>query len=102
MFIKFIVSVFIILQFSCNTTSAIVYTFKGKETFYPYSGAVIAFERLIWETCPPKPFSKSFWDVLILIDLPFTLVLIPFFYRYLFLITYMWNPVHLDLKVGII
>ncbi|MFA4795549.1 YceK/YidQ family lipoprotein [Leptospira kirschneri] len=74
MFIKFIVSVFIILQFSCNTTSAIVYTFKGKETFYPYSGAVIAFERLIWETCPPKPFSKSFWDVLILIDLPFTLV----------------------------
>lgn len=29
---------------------------------------------MIWETCPPKPFSKSFWDVLILIDLPFTLV----------------------------
>ncbi|EMS84339.1 PF07119 domain protein [Leptospira noguchii str. Cascata] len=29
---------------------------------------------MIWETCPPKPFPKSFWDVLILIDLPFTLV----------------------------
>ncbi|EMO25446.1 PF07119 family protein [Leptospira interrogans serovar Bataviae str. HAI135] len=71
---KFIVSILIIFQFSCNTTSAIIYTFEGKEKIYPYSGAVIAFERLIWETCPPKPFSKSFWDVLILIDLPFTLV----------------------------
>ncbi|EKR72304.1 YceK/YidQ family lipoprotein [Leptospira noguchii] len=74
MFFKFIVSILIIFQFSCNTTSAIIYTFEGKEKIYPYSGAVIAFERLIWETCPPKPFSKSFWDVLILIDLPFTLV----------------------------
>ncbi|EKR80597.1 YceK/YidQ family lipoprotein [Leptospira interrogans] len=74
MFFKFILSVLIILQLSCNTTSAIVYTFKGEEKIYPYSGAALAFERLIWQTCPPKPFSKSFWDVLVLIDLPFTLV----------------------------
>ncbi len=60
MFFKFIVSILIIFQFSCNTTSAIIFTFEGKEKIYPYSGAVLALERLIWETCPPKPFSKKF------------------------------------------
>ncbi|WP_061246708.1 YceK/YidQ family lipoprotein [Leptospira noguchii] len=74
MFFKFIISILIIFQFSCNTTSAIIFTFEGKEKIYPYSGAVLALERLIWETSPPKQFSKKIWDILILIDLPFTLV----------------------------
>ncbi|EMJ96364.1 YceK/YidQ family lipoprotein [Leptospira alstonii] len=74
MVFRIIVSVLIVLQLSCNTTAAIVHTFEGKEKIYPYSGAALALERYIWETHPPKPFSKSFWNVLILIDLPFTLV----------------------------
>ncbi len=74
MFFKIFVSVLILLQLSCNTTAAIVYTFQGKEKIYPYSGTALALERFIWQTHPPKPFSKGFWDVLIFIDLPFTLV----------------------------
>ncbi|MCL8266465.1 YceK/YidQ family lipoprotein [Leptospira weilii] len=74
MFSKILVSVLILLQLSCNTTAAIVYTFQGKEKIYPYSGTVAALDRYIWGTHPPKPFSESFWSILILIDLPFTLV----------------------------
>lgn len=60
MFFKFILSVLIILQLSCNTTSTIVYTFEGKEKIYPYSGVVLAFERLIWQTFPLSHFQKVF------------------------------------------
>ncbi len=61
MFSKILVSVLILLQLSCNTTAAIVYTFQGKEErIYPYSGTVVALDRYIWGTHPPSRFQKVF------------------------------------------
>ncbi|AVV78540.1 hypothetical protein BWD13_13090 [Leptospira santarosai serovar Grippotyphosa] len=76
MFSKILLSVLIVLQFGCNTTAAIVYSFESKKKGYlPYSGISLSINRFIWETHPPKPFSTSIWRPLILIDLPFTFVL---------------------------
>ncbi len=67
-------SILILLQLSCNTTAAIVYSFQGKKKTIRIPG-----RWLLWIVISgrdiPLPFSKSFWNILILIDLPFTLVL---------------------------
>ncbi len=91
MFSKILVSVLIVLQFGCNTTAAIVYSFESKkegyfsyivpfserkkEGYLPYFGVLYSIDRFIWETHPPKPFSSTIWRTLVLIDLPFTFVL---------------------------
>lgn len=60
MFSKILVSVLILLQLSCNTTAAIVYTFQGKEKSIRIPGRWLLWIVISGGHIPLSRFQKVF------------------------------------------